>query len=162
MHAAQRVTIGCLAIALAFIPATPFITPDPSWLPNLPLVVAIIAFLLAFGLSHIRSGLVGAGYQRCKSDKSGISIRGAADACGPARNDQLPRGSARLQRHHPIHHPHPPRLSDALVVFAIMMLLISIGLLHRIQSEPDLLWTLAPGRRRNGRNAKASEPTRFR
>jgi hypothetical protein len=33
--------------------ATPFITPDPP-LANLPLVVAIMAFLLAFGLSHIR------------------------------------------------------------------------------------------------------------
>jgi hypothetical protein len=54
MHAAQRVTIGCLAIALAFNPATPFITPDPPWLANLPLVVAIMTFLLAFGLSHIR------------------------------------------------------------------------------------------------------------
>jgi hypothetical protein len=31
---------------------TPFITPDPPWLANLPLVVAIMAFLLAFGLSH--------------------------------------------------------------------------------------------------------------
>ena len=30
---------------------TPFITPDPPWLANLPLVVA---FLPAFGLSHIR------------------------------------------------------------------------------------------------------------
>lgn len=36
---------------------TPFITPDPPWLANLLLVVAIMAFLLAFGLSHVaRSG----------------------------------------------------------------------------------------------------------
>ena len=34
---------------------TPFITPDPPWLANLPLVVAIMAFLLAFGLSHMRA-----------------------------------------------------------------------------------------------------------
>ena len=34
---------------------TPFITPDPPWLANLPLVVAIMAFLVAFGLSHIRA-----------------------------------------------------------------------------------------------------------
>ena len=34
---------------------TPFITPGPPWLANLPLVVAIMAFLLAFGLSHIRA-----------------------------------------------------------------------------------------------------------
>ena len=34
---------------------TPLITPDPPWLANLPLVVAIMAFLLAFGLSHIRA-----------------------------------------------------------------------------------------------------------
>jgi hypothetical protein len=33
----------------------PFITPDPPWLANLPLVIAIIAFMLAFGLSHIRA-----------------------------------------------------------------------------------------------------------
>ena len=33
--------------------------------------------------------------------------------------------------------PDPPWLSDVPVVFAIMMLLIIIGLLHRIQSEPD-------------------------
>ena len=33
---------------------TPFITPDPPWLANLPLVVAIMAFLLAFGLSSIK------------------------------------------------------------------------------------------------------------
>jgi hypothetical protein len=34
---------------------TPFITPDPPWLANLPLVVAILAFLFALGLSHIRA-----------------------------------------------------------------------------------------------------------
>ena len=34
---------------------TPFTTPDPPWLANLPLVVAIMAFLLAFGLAHIRA-----------------------------------------------------------------------------------------------------------
>lgn len=31
----------------------------------------------------------------------------------------------------------PPWLSDVPVVFAIMMLLIIIGLLYRIQREPD-------------------------
>ena len=36
---------------------TPFITPDPRGLANLPLVVAIMAFLLAFGLLHIRAEL---------------------------------------------------------------------------------------------------------
>jgi len=30
-------------------------TPDPPWLANLPLVIAIMTFLLAFGLSHIRA-----------------------------------------------------------------------------------------------------------
>ena len=34
---------------------TPFITPDPPWFSNLPLVVAIMAFLLVFGLSHVRA-----------------------------------------------------------------------------------------------------------
>jgi hypothetical protein len=32
--------------------------------------------------------------------------------------------------------PDPPWLSDVPVVFAIMMLLIIVGLLHRIQTEP--------------------------
>jgi hypothetical protein len=41
------------AIFLMLNAVTPFITPDPFWLANLPLVVAIMAFLLAFGLSHI-------------------------------------------------------------------------------------------------------------
>jgi hypothetical protein len=48
---AQRIALAALAINAV----TPFITPDPPWLANLPLVVAIMAFLLAFGLSHIRA-----------------------------------------------------------------------------------------------------------
>ena len=44
---------------------TPFITPDPPWLANLPLVVAIMAFLLACGLSHIRAERA-----RCKNCQS--------------------------------------------------------------------------------------------
>ena len=49
---AQRTALAALAIFLMLNAVTPFITPDP---PNLPLVVAIMAFLLAFGLSHIRA-----------------------------------------------------------------------------------------------------------
>jgi hypothetical protein len=48
---AQRIA---LAIFLMLNAVTPFIPPDPPWLANLPLVVAIMAFLLAFGISHMR------------------------------------------------------------------------------------------------------------
>jgi divalent metal cation (Fe/Co/Zn/Cd) transporter len=51
---AQRIALAVLAIFLMLNAVTPFITPDPPWLANLPLVVAIMAFLLAFGLSHMR------------------------------------------------------------------------------------------------------------
>ncbi|MGA7453695.1 MAG: hypothetical protein WBW73_21280 [Rhodoplanes sp.] len=47
--------LAALAIFLMLNAVTPFITPDPPWLANLPLVIAIMAFLLAFGLSHIRA-----------------------------------------------------------------------------------------------------------
>jgi divalent metal cation (Fe/Co/Zn/Cd) transporter len=52
---AQRIALAALAIFLILNAVTPFLTPDPPWLANLPLVVAIMAFLLAFGLSHIRA-----------------------------------------------------------------------------------------------------------
>ena len=52
---AQRIALAALAIFLMLNAVTPFITSDPRWLANLPLVVAIMAFLLAFGLSHIRA-----------------------------------------------------------------------------------------------------------
>ena len=52
---AQRIALAALAIFLMLNTVTPFITPDPPWLANLPLVVAIMAFLLAFGLAHIRA-----------------------------------------------------------------------------------------------------------
>jgi divalent metal cation (Fe/Co/Zn/Cd) transporter len=52
---AQRIALAALAIFLMLNAVTPFITPDPPWLANLPLVVAIMAFLIAFGLSHIRA-----------------------------------------------------------------------------------------------------------
>ena len=51
---AQRIALAALAIFLMLNAVTPFITPDPPWLANLPLVIAIMAFLLAFGISHIR------------------------------------------------------------------------------------------------------------
>ena len=51
----QCIALAALAIFLMLNAVTPFITPDPPWLANLPLVVAIMAFLLAFGLSHIRA-----------------------------------------------------------------------------------------------------------
>jgi hypothetical protein len=49
---AQRVTIGCLAVALAFHAATPFITPDPPWLSDVPVVFAIMMLLIIIGLLH--------------------------------------------------------------------------------------------------------------
>jgi divalent metal cation (Fe/Co/Zn/Cd) transporter len=52
---AQRIALAALAIFLMLNAVTPFITPDPPRLANLPLVIAIMAFLLAFGLSHIRA-----------------------------------------------------------------------------------------------------------
>ena len=52
---AQRIALAALTIFLMLNAVTPFITPDPPWLANLPLVVAIMAFLLAFDLSHIRA-----------------------------------------------------------------------------------------------------------
>ena len=54
---AKRIALAALAIFLMLNAVTPFITPDPPWLTNLPLVVAIMAFLLAFGVSHIRAEL---------------------------------------------------------------------------------------------------------
>ena len=49
---AQRVTIGCLAVALAFNTATPFITPDPPWLSDVPVVFAVMMLLIIIGLLH--------------------------------------------------------------------------------------------------------------
>ncbi|MEZ5787737.1 MAG: hypothetical protein R3D62_14975 [Xanthobacteraceae bacterium] len=49
---AQRVTIGSLAVALAFNAATPFITPDPPWLSDVPVVFAIMMLLIIIGLLH--------------------------------------------------------------------------------------------------------------
>ena len=49
---AQRVTIGCLAVALAFNAAIPFITPDPPWLSDVPVVFAIMMLLIIIGLLH--------------------------------------------------------------------------------------------------------------
>jgi hypothetical protein len=34
---------------------TPFVTSDPPWLASLPLVAAIMGFLLCFGLLHTRA-----------------------------------------------------------------------------------------------------------
>jgi hypothetical protein len=47
---AQRTALAALAIFLMLNAVTPFITPDPPWLANLPLVIAIIAFLLGVRL----------------------------------------------------------------------------------------------------------------
>ena len=70
---AQRIALAALAIFLMLNAVTPFITPDPPWLANLPLVVAIMAFLLAFGLSHIRAERARAGnaWETGKANLSG-------------------------------------------------------------------------------------------
>ena len=52
MLLAQRVNIGCLAVALAFNAATSFITPDPPWLSDVPVVFAIMMLLIIIGLLH--------------------------------------------------------------------------------------------------------------
>jgi hypothetical protein len=67
---AQRIA---LAIFLMLNAVTPFITPDPPWLANLPLVVAIMAFLLAFGLAHLRAG-----------KRVGCKISNSKNSKGPA------------------------------------------------------------------------------
>jgi divalent metal cation (Fe/Co/Zn/Cd) transporter len=51
----KRIALAALAIFLMLNAVTRFITPDPPWLADLPLVIATMAFLLAFGLSHIRA-----------------------------------------------------------------------------------------------------------
>ena len=98
----QRIALAALAIFLMLNAVTPFITPDPPWLANLPLVVAIMAFLLAFGLSHIRAE----------------RVRGAK---APNQQSRKHRGAADAGH---------KRLSDAPVAFAIMIsssLVRSIG-----------------------------------
>ena len=49
---AQRATIGYPAVALAFNAATPFITPDPPWLSDVPVVFATMMLLITIGLLH--------------------------------------------------------------------------------------------------------------
>jgi len=49
---AQRVTIGCLAVALAFNAATRFITPDPPWLSDAPVVFAIMMLPIIIGVLY--------------------------------------------------------------------------------------------------------------
>ena len=49
---AQRLGLAALAISLVLNAVTPFVTADPPWLASLPLVLAIMAFLLCFGRSQ--------------------------------------------------------------------------------------------------------------
>ena len=78
---AQRIALAALAIFLMLNAVTPFITPDPPWLANLPLVVAIMAFLLAFGLLHMRRA--GSRCQSCKSQKQEKATQRASGAHEP-------------------------------------------------------------------------------
>lgn len=50
----QRVAMAFIALFLVLNAMTPFITPDPPWLANLPLVIAIGLFMMAFGISSLR------------------------------------------------------------------------------------------------------------
>ena len=77
---AQRIALAALAIFLMLNAVTPFITPDPPWLANLPLVVAIMTFLLAFGLSHIRAERARAGKPVNPSSSKGPRPTGVQDA----------------------------------------------------------------------------------
>ncbi len=52
---AQRIGLAALAISLMLNAVTPFVTSDPPWLASLPLVAAIMGFLLCFGLLHTRA-----------------------------------------------------------------------------------------------------------
>jgi hypothetical protein len=78
MALAQRIA---LAIFLMLNAVTPFITPDPPWLANLPLVIAIMAFLLAFGLSHIRAERARAGESANPKHRSRQSDGGNERVC---------------------------------------------------------------------------------
>jgi NitT/TauT family transport system substrate-binding protein len=51
----QRIALAALAISLMLNAVTPFITSDPPWLANLPLLAAIMGFLLTFGLLQTRA-----------------------------------------------------------------------------------------------------------
>lgn len=50
----QRIAIALIAVFLAINAITPFITPDPPWLANLPLVIAIGLFMLVSGTTYRR------------------------------------------------------------------------------------------------------------
>lgn len=50
----QRIAIALIAVFLVINAITPFITPDPPWLANLPLVIAIGLFMLVFGITYRR------------------------------------------------------------------------------------------------------------
>lgn len=54
MALVQRVAIALIAVFLVINAITPFITPDPPWLANLPLVIAIGLFMLVFGIAYRR------------------------------------------------------------------------------------------------------------
>jgi hypothetical protein len=47
-----RVSFAFLSLVLALNAVTPFVTPDPPWLANLPLVVSIMILLVSFGVLH--------------------------------------------------------------------------------------------------------------
>lgn len=50
----QRIAIALIAVFLVINAITPFITPDPPWIANLPLVIAIGLFMLVFGITYRR------------------------------------------------------------------------------------------------------------
>lgn len=54
MALVQRIAIALIAVFLVINAITPFITPDPPWLANLPLVVAVGLFMLVFGIAFQR------------------------------------------------------------------------------------------------------------
>ena len=50
----QRIAIALIAFFLVINDITPCITPDPPWIANLPLVIAIGLFMLVFGITYRR------------------------------------------------------------------------------------------------------------
>lgn len=54
MALVQRIAIALIAVFLVINAITPFVTPDPPWLANLPLVIAVGLFMLVFGIAFRR------------------------------------------------------------------------------------------------------------
>ena len=86
---AQRVNIGCLAVAIAFNAATPFITPVPPWLSDVPVVIGLPDRIQsATSMSSTRSSAISLtrspshGFTRPPSRKRGFRREETCVECG--------------------------------------------------------------------------------